>query len=315
MSHDYGGIYVGSTTTTRQFTTSLNEREHSETLVNTHSPELILQPKNIHNSVINKCKTSGDENKIPIVHGAALCTNFSFIESSVYAAPESNADASFNDEIFILPNQVLDEDEIITTCAQVHSDSFPSTETLVAKHKSNSSVATNNPDNTQMEFRALEYKIPHTEVTEINKIEAVSESSVVDNALDSYTDDKQRNYFQKDTASSAVTFDCLSSNELYRDSKEHKSIMKASIANIVFLFLLIVFLLIKEMLGPVRSNNIRLYIGIYVFLKLYRTFATLIMAIYCFEVVNRLFYQTADNIKDCIQNFCDVVCNVFQRHG
>ena len=62
---------------------------------------------------------------------------------------------------------------------------------------------------------------------------------------------------------------------------------------------------------PMSDTHLRIALAIGVILKIYRTFSTIFMAIYCFEVVYDLFQQTALNIKDDIQNLYEVVRNLF----
>ena len=81
------------------------------------------------------------------------------------------------------------------------------------------------------------------------------------------------------------------------------------------LLVVIVVGIITRILGPIRADNAKIYVVLFVIMKLYRTFATVFISIYCFEVVNDLFYQIAYNVMDTIQNLYNRIYNVFQCQG
>ena len=305
--HDYGGIYVGATTT--QDSTAPNKSEQFEEWGHNNSHVIKLPRQNSTCGTVSN--SSGDENKIATLDGSTSSTNIGFLKHRLNPAPETNDDASFNNPIQILPNQILDEEKIIKTRAQVYSDSCSNLGSQVAAYKTTNLVVNNDPHISKTEFPFPDDTINQLDDTEINNIEAISESSEVDNVVGPNTDDILPEHLQKNTESSSVKFGGKDTNALYRHSKEHKSIVKASIANIVILLFVIVMIIIIRIAGPVRGDNVTQYVAIVVILKLYRTFSTLIMAIYCFEVVNLLFYQTLNIIKDDIQNLCNVIYNIF----
>ena len=91
-------------------------------------------------------------------------------------------------------------------------------------------------------------------------------------------------------------------NELYKDSREHRSIMKAVMANSICVGFIFVLLLIVKIWGHTNQRHLFVYILMTVFLRIYRTFATLMASIYCFEVINSLFIQTISNMLDSMRN-------------
>ena len=309
ISNDYGGIYVGDTT--RQGSTVPNRLEQFEELGHNTSQEMKLPRGN--STCITVSNSFGNENKMATIDGSASSTHISSVKHGLNSTSVTNDEASFNDHMCILPNQVPNEDKIITTRPQVHSDNCSSHVVHVAQYNSTNVVVSNDLHITKTEVQTPADIINPLDDTEINNIEAFGESSAVDNAVDPNTDDILPEYFQKNTESSSVTSSCKDSNALYRDSKEHNSLVKASIANIVILILLIVLVIIIKIVGPVNGDNVSsvTYVAIIVLIKLYRTFSPLLMAIYCFEVVNLLFNQTVISVKDNIQTLCNAVYNIF----
>ena len=85
----------------------------------------------------------------------------------------------------------------------------------------------------------------------------------------------------------------------------------------LFLLPVVVLVFLIEIFEPISVNanlsinSLRLVIAFGGIVKFYRTFSTIFMTMYCFEVVNVLFYQTALNIKDDMDHFYNVVSRVF----
>ena len=86
---------------------------------------------------------------------------------------------------------------------------------------------------------------------------------------------------------------------LYRDSKEHKSIMKTVIVNAICSCLVITWYVIMGVFA--YHTNIYLVAVFGALIKFQRTFHTLIASIYCFEVVNNLFKQTIHNMRNWLE--------------
>ena len=77
----------------------------------------------------------------------------------------------------------------------------------------------------------------------------------------------------------------------YNDSKEHKSIKKSSLICLVYLlFVFIAVIFIYISIKKQKPNFFLLFL-IMIGQKLYRTFATILTSIYCFELVQTLFSQ------------------------
>ena len=93
--------------------------------------------------------------------------------------------------------------------------------------------------------------------------------------------------------------DCSSMLQiLYRDSKEHKSIMKTVIFNAICLCFIMVCYFVVMFFS--YYENIYVVTIFSDFIKFQRTFQTLIASIYCFEVVNQLFKETMVNLKNML---------------
>ena len=93
----------------------------------------------------------------------------------------------------------------------------------------------------------------------------------------------------------------------YKESKEHKSIMKSIMISVLYLSFLFLFAILNQIpLKHQEANFFSIFLTI-IILKLYRTFATILTSIYCFEIVRLLFFQTAKNIKANIQTIYSTI--------
>ena len=79
-------------------------------------------------------------------------------------------------------------------------------------------------------------------------------------------------------------------NEDYKNSKEHKSILRAILINLICTGL-VLFLIILPYFLPMRDGKGLLYLVINSLILVYRTFFSLLSAIYCFDVIHRLFVE------------------------
>ena len=92
---------------------------------------------------------------------------------------------------------------------------------------------------------------------------------------------------------------------LYKESKEHESIKRAIISYVIYFFATLIglsfidFLASKVDDSPIAVYTIIIFSSFY---KLQRTFATLIMSIYCFERLHHLYKQTIENFHCYIVN-------------
>ena len=92
---------------------------------------------------------------------------------------------------------------------------------------------------------------------------------------------------------------------LYEESKEHESIKRAIISYVIYFFATLIGLSFIDFLASkVDDSQIAVYTIIIFssFYKLQRTFATLIMSIYCFERLHHLYKQTIENFQYYIVN-------------
>ena len=90
-------------------------------------------------------------------------------------------------------------------------------------------------------------------------------------------------------------------DDAYKDSKEHKSIVKAVVTNTICVAFIVLIAIIKQIIGTLNHDNVYIYLAASAFLKLYRSFATMVSAIYCFEMMNILFFQSLHNTRDIIR--------------
>ena len=130
---------------------------------------------------------------------------------------------------------------------------------------------------------------------ELDRIELVSESSKnkSKNSINSeyHLDFLEENPNSDDNSSKLEI--------LYRDSKEHKSIMKTVIVNAICSCLVITWYVIMGVFA--FHTNIYLVAVFGALIKFQRTFHTLIASIYCFEVVNHLFKETIRNMRNWLE--------------
>ena len=127
---------------------------------------------------------------------------------------------------------------------------------------------------------------------------------VVDESLKNNSKESQNSKYCHDFLEEGLNGDeCGSMIQiLYRDSKEHKSIIKTVILNVICLCFIMTCYIVVLLLSSYYEN-------IYVvtifndFIKFQRTFGTLIASIYCFKVVNDLFKATMVNMKDMLMEW------------
>ena len=135
---------------------------------------------------------------------------------------------------------------------------------------------------------------------------------VVDESLKNNSKESQNSKYCHDFLEEGLNGDeCVSMTQiLYRDSNEHKSIMKMVILNVICLCFIMTCYIVVSLLTSYYKN-------IYVvtifndFIKLQRTFGTLIAFIYCFKVVNHLFKATMVNMKEMLMEWYTRIREVF----
>ena len=227
-------------------------------------------------------------------------------------ATEPNTDGTLNNCISVLPNQVCDNDEQIPNITAVYTESFTPRARGLAKTESASSIATINKIVSPDDFRNPHCGRSHIDDQDIKDIEVVDELSSADNVPSPQNHEIFPEDMPSDIESSIRMSKDIESNELYINSKEHKSIIKASITNLIIFILMVVLVIIEQNIvrASPSANRLRLAIAIAVPVKFYLKYSTILMAIYCFEVVNHLFSQIAVNTKDYVQNLYNLVRNM-----
>ena len=301
-SADYAGIYVGITRSKG----TPSPKEQLCHLNQDNSRNLQLQSQQ---SVENK--GSCNENTIAIVHETASSTFTPPVKNNLSHSPKTSCSSPSILNPSALPNQVFDEEEMISNRKQEFNHSCTPGNVLDDKVKSTSSVATMFNTTSKKELQTREHRKYSMIDNEISTIAVIDELPSIDSAVDSHTDATLPKFADKDIENASTLSPCIDTNELYKDSKEHKSIVKASIANMIFLFFVAVLIIIAGLFKPTSDNLMRIALVIGVILKFYRTFSVIFMTIYCFEVVYDLFQQTALNIKDDVQNLYNMVRDLF----
>ena len=309
---EYGGIYIGITNTNR---IPFCDRKYSYDPGEGKSQEFHLQTQNVENKRITDNTSSSEENIIVIVHEPGLSDISTPITKNLSRAPKTSFDSPLIGGSAVLPNQVFDDEEMIANATQEHKQSCTPREELDDKTKSTNSMATLPITVSQQDRETLEHQRSPINDNEINVVEVVDELSSVDNVEGHHSHKTLPNHLDKDSDISSKNTQCLDTNESYKRSKEHKSILHASIANMIILLFVVVLVILVGAFKPINVilgvNDLRFGIVIGAIFKFYRTFSTIFTTIYCFEVVNVLFYQTALNIRDDIYNFYNVISCVF----
>ena len=106
----------------------------------------------------------------------------------------------------------------------------------------------------------------------------------------------------------------FNTTEVYKDSREHESIMKFVTIISLFLFLSIFSIIfIRTFLGFDLSKvtNLILVLVITIVLKLFRTFILIFSSIYCFELIRSLFSAIINETFEFLLLVCDRVISNF----
>ena len=93
----------------------------------------------------------------------------------------------------------------------------------------------------------------------------------------------------------------------YKHSNEHKAMVRAITVNVVVIVLIIIIMSFMTAIMPVYKLNIMIFLVFDGIFLLYRTFASIASAIYCYEVVNRLSKNVMSHIWECVQNACNTI--------
>ena len=88
-----------------------------------------------------------------------------------------------------------------------------------------------------------------------------------------------------------------SETDEYKCSKEHKSILKALLVNcIIHGSIVIIYVLTKIKSGEKTEGYIIIVVAL--MLSLYRSFVSVLSAIFCFEVIHSSFVQFLETVQD-----------------
>ena len=92
---------------------------------------------------------------------------------------------------------------------------------------------------------------------------------------------------------------------LYKESNEHKSVMRAIVFYTICTVVTVVALVFMNIFASKvyhSATSVYMLIVVSSFHKIQRTFATLLMSIYCFERLRSLFKTTIENFHDYVVN-------------
>jgi hypothetical protein len=139
---------------------------------------------------------------------------------------------------------------------------------------------------------------------------------VIGSNEDASIDDANKRSIQRNTTPSLhenveldpITLHSENIDILYKETKEHKSIVKGVLINVFILCFVFLIAIIMIAFLPPNNDNMVAFMSFAATVRLYRSFGTIISAIYCFEVINNLFYQLVDKTTTNIQN-------IFERIG
>ena len=289
--NDYGGIYVGDNGENNpdNHLQGRSNEASSSTVTNEERPR---KEKN-KNRKIHRANIRYIEPDVSISHlqsSANNCDHFQVLHSS------NNVDN------VSLPNQVPND-----TTSHPSNQHCLETANDLLNHRILESASINVVSN----LGAIATKSPRTDQKrsttnneELNRIEVLNESST-NSSTESNIPEYSHNFLEEMFAS-----DDRNSNleTLYRDTKEHKSIMKTVIFNAVCMCLTVTMCVVVVSIS--RYPNAYVLITFSALLKFQRTFQSIIASIYCFEVVNQLIKANVWNMKNNLEEICGRLQNM-----
>ena len=114
---------------------------------------------------------------------------------------------------------------------------------------------------------------------------------------------------------SNLEWNTFETNEVYKDSREYKSITKFVTITVLLLFFIPIFsVFIRIINADPWSNKVSLVIltTYIICVKLLRTFIVIVSSIYCFDMIRALFStiveQLAGLIQECYDRFRNCLC-------
>ena len=293
-NQQYGGINID--TKIRTDTSSYNDRQKSST-IDRGSYETNDMKRGKNQSVhINKNKDSRDKNITTILSEPLKSVNSNDTLINQAAATSDEEKDCSGDDLYVLPNQICNEKSNATAVVQVHVESYKSQTEQISKINTISEPGITDPNNDPVQRATPK----HTQGTksirndELDRISVIQESNPT-SVIPPQSYQEQMDLHTRNNNSNT-------DDEEYKSSKEHKSIITAIITNCIYVGLAFLLVVVVRTMWPIRNGNTSLYFVIRTTYNLYRTFATILSSIYCFELVHCLFLQIVDNIKDYLQD-------------
>ena len=279
-AQDFGGIYIGDNRASSEnyHTKNVVAKRSSSNLSLTPMPnDRNIDDENKCHNVDVECDTLGGSsqdnksNRCKINYGK---TSRHF---------KSYPDEIFDDSNTTIPNQVPE---------------------VVNHHFPNTSSEKGSPENSKnihgIEGRSATFRIRSLRADSegVNRIDVVPEP-----LPNSTTSDRASLPSINDNLDNSL--DNSNIENLYKESKEHKSVMRAVIFYTVCTFVTLVGLIFinffasKVLQGETSVYMIILFSSLH---RIQRTFATILMSVYCFERLRALFRTTIENLYDYVVN-------------
>ena len=204
-------------------------------------------------------------------------------------SPFTNPNRIYNSAV-ILPNQVPEQAENQTQ----NSNDRCETNILVSKNGSN--IPSPRAPTAQFQNRTQ-----HIDNEDLNRIEVVQEHFAHNPAA------SDRDTFSPPGPNDQMHNGRQDSNveTSHKDSKEHKSIIRAVVSYAMCIFVIIVALIFMTNFAS-KVNDSPIYVYMLILFsscnKILRTLATFLMSIYCFERLRELYNQTIEQVKEYVVN-------------
>ena len=283
----YGGIYVGATDDTRfEYGNNMIGLEKTHSLKK--GEVKVAKDKHINHN-------RDDVNHDKDISIARLITNdartsFSTTKCTKEITKSSDLAASYLYSDFILPNEVMTNDQKVHKPIHDKIDNDYESDIVIQLKKRNKTVANNyikypKVQNTQRVV--TEASTRNKRSGDIFVVERYFEE--MENFDNSEEGDNINNQLQQQDPN-------LETDE-YNCSKEHKSILKALLVNFIIHGVIVIIFVISKIKSGEKTDGYVLIVLAIMF-SLYRSFVPVLSAIFCFEVVYLNFLQFLDALQD-----------------
>ena len=283
----YGGIYVGATEDTRfEYGNNMIGLEKTHSLKK--GEVKVAKDKHINHN-------RDDVNHDKDISIARLITNdagtsFSTTRCTKEITKSSDLAASYLYSDFILPNEVMTNDQKVHKPIHDKIDNDYESDIAIQLKKRNNTVANNyikcpKVQNTQRVV--TEASTRNKRSGDIFVVERYFEE--MENFDNSEEGDNINNQLQQQNPD-------LETDE-YKCSKEHKSILKALLVNFIIHGVIVIIFVISKIKSGEKTDGYVLIVLAIMF-SLYRSFVPVLSAIFCFEVVYLNFLQFLDVLQD-----------------